>query len=153
LIRIGRRLHYFGGFLADRMTSPADHWVLNLDSTAAWRQAAPFPQPRGHFTAIAVANQIFALGGAFLHDPTPHDVALVHRYDPRADRWSELAPLPTPRSHAEPGTLLDEDRVVLVGGRDNHPGRIRRHEVLNSIVTYDPNTDAWMNLGALPHDL
>ena len=43
--------------------------------------------------------------------------------------------------------------MVLVGGRDNHRGRVRQHEVLSSIVTYDPATDVWMNLGTLPNDL
>ena len=153
LVRVGRRLHYFGGYMADRMTNPPDHWVMDLDSATGWRPAAPFPQSRGHFPGVEVGGQIFALGGAFHHDPTPRDVALVHRYDPATDHWTQLTPAPTPRSHAEPGTVHDEDRVVLVGGRDNHRGRVRQHEVLSSIVTYDPATDVWMNLGTLPNDL
>ena len=82
--------------MADRMTNPPDHWVMDLDSATGWRPAAPFPQSRGHFPGVEVGGQIFALGGAFHHDPTPRDVALVHRYDPATDHWTQLTPAPTP---------------------------------------------------------
>ena len=146
LVRLGRRLHFFGGFAADRDTTPGDHWVLDLDSPATWHTLAPLPDPRGHLGGIAWAGRIYAIGGQHGHDRKATDVASMHAYDADTDRWSALAPLPTPRSHFEAGTFVWGDRIVIAGGRNNVGGE----ESIARLSAYDPGTDAWNELAEMP---
>jgi uncharacterized repeat protein (TIGR01451 family) len=57
--------------------------------------------------------------------------------------------LPHPRSHFEPGTFTLDDRLVLVGGRNNQNAQ----DTLSSIVEYDPQTNLWRTLRPLPDSL
>ena len=146
LVRVGRSLHYFGGVGADRDTDSADHWALDLDSPGAWVPRAPFPDPRNHFSAAEVGGLIYALGGQNRHDTNPFEVALVHVYDPLADAWSARAPMPVPRSHAEPGTFVEGGEIVMTGGRSAPLDK----PTLPDSSAYDPTTDTWRALPSLP---
>lgn len=148
LIALNGKLHYFGGYLADRQTGSEDHWVLEPAGSqpTEWTRAAPLPNPRGHFGAIALNGLIYALGGCIGHDPYPAEVAFAHRYDPATDRWAAVAPLPTPRSHFEPGIFVRNGRIVIVGGRSRPTGR----ESVDEVTEYDPVADRWMALSPLP---
>jgi N-acetylneuraminic acid mutarotase len=148
LVRLGRRLHYFGGFAQDRQTSPGDHWVLDLDGGTTWKPAAPLPEPRGQLGAAALGGFIYAIGGQFGHDRSPEDVDLVHRYDPATDTWTKVASLPGPRSHFEPGTFVWNGGIVIVGGRHD-----QQHQILSEVTMYDPVTNVWLALPPLPQRL
>lgn len=143
-------LYYAGGFLPDRQTDAPEHWRLALDGASAWTPAAPMPQPRGQLAGVVVGGAAYAIGGQFGHDEHPRDVAIVHRYDPAADRWTERAPMPHPVSHAEPSTLVVDGRVLVVGGRDNQRAGSR---FLASVLLYDPPADLWIAVDELPHPL
>jgi N-acetylneuraminic acid mutarotase len=156
LVRSGRSLHYFGGFV-DRDATSGSHWELPLDDPApAWRERAPLPEPRGHLAAAAVGERILALGGQRNHDRDREDLAFVHAYDPAADRWSERATLPTPRSHFDVSTIVAGGRVAIFGGRNE--GRLpfwsRGHPLsafaLREVTVYDPDRDAWSERPRLP---
>ncbi len=153
LVRVGRDLHYIGGFLSDRDTTVGDHWVLSLDGGTEWQSREPLPVPRGHLGAAVVDNRIYAIGGQVRHDTDPIDVDDVHVYDPDTDQWQRLSSLPSPRSHFEPGTFVHDGRVIVVGGRNNQNPLLYRKAGLSSILSYDPDSDAWRQLPALPHGL
>ena len=148
LVTLAGALHYFGGWKADRKTDAGDHWVLD-PGQAAWRRAAPLPTPRGHLAGVVLGGRIYAVGGCQGHDPVPVDVDVVERYDPAADRWEPVAPLPLPRSHIEPGTFVRQNRIVVVGGRSRPTGR----PTLADVSEYDPATDRWTALPSLPEPL
>lgn len=155
LVRLGRRLHYFGGFAfrdtRDRLdNTSAAHWTLDLDDpAAAWRPAAPLPEPLGHLSGIALGGQIYAIGGQIRHDRSPEDRAGVYAYDPARDIWEARASLPTPRSHAEPGTFELRGRIVVVGGRNNTT--ISGSQEMRQVALYDPASDLWLDLPQLPY--
>lgn len=152
LVCFARQLHYFGGFASDRQTSPGDHWVLELDGGTTWTPAAPMPRPRGQMAAVAVGGFIYAIGGQFGHDSSVVDVDLVHRYDPATDSWTQVASLPYPRSHFEPGTFVWNGRIVIVGGRNNTAKPFRR-TIIHDVTMYDPVADVWLALPPLPQGL
>jgi N-acetylneuraminic acid mutarotase len=152
LAAVHGKLHYFGGFGEDRVASRADHWILDpADSVAGgrWVAAAPLPKPRGHLGVAIVGDQIYAIGGCDVHDPVPLDVPWVHRYDPASDSWTEVAPLPFPRSHFEQSTLVRNGRILVLGGRSLPIG----HGTIDDVIEYDPVADRWLAGPPLPMSL
>ena len=76
---VGRALHYFGSYKADRQTDAGDHWSLGLDGGKFWRREANLPDPSGHVSAAVLDGKIYALGGDHGHDKTQIDVSSCHR--------------------------------------------------------------------------
>ncbi|XP_056150206.1 kelch repeat and BTB domain-containing protein 11-like [Lampris incognitus] len=54
--------------------------------TNTWDRIRPLRQARSQFRLVSMDGCLFAIGGECLFS--------VERYDPRADRWSHVAPLP-----------------------------------------------------------
>lgn len=154
LVLAGRRLHYIGGFAFrdwgdDPNNTRTTHWVLDLDQQAAgWQTLAPLPEPLGHLSAVELDGTIYTVGGQIRHDRNPEDLASVYAYDIATDTWEARASLPTPRSHTEPGTLVADGRILVVGGRDNT--RVNGPYDLNLVTMYDPQSDVWLDLPELP---
>lgn len=147
LVRYDRNLHYFGGVEADRDTDSADHYVLDLDNTGAgWSTLAPLPSPRNHLSGVRLGNYIHAMGGQNAHDTNPLDTDLHHAYDPVLDQWSTRASLPTPRSHFEPGTMVEAGKAIIVSGKSLPLG----YQGLFDVTEYDPVLDEWNQLPPLP---
>ena len=141
---IGRNLHVIAGLQGDRQTDINDHIVLDLDNPVAWTAAAPVIDPHNHLNALTINNQLYAVGGQYGHDG-PGLVAdddTLYRYDPATNAWAPLRDMPTPRSHAEMGTFIYDDRIIVTGGRNS--------SAQSSIFQYDPAADAWITLGRLP---
>lgn len=160
LVRLGRNLHFIGGFLPDRDTTPGDHWVLPLDGEQKWTSLARLPKARGHHGAVALNGKIYVVGGSFNHDTDRQDVAFVHRYDPATDRWTEVAPLPYGLSHIESSTLAWNGRIYVFGGRSDtgssrlkrflQPQPVGRRSAVPDVNAYDPATDTWSPQPELP---
>jgi N-acetylneuraminic acid mutarotase len=149
LFLLDNRLHYAGGYSEDRDTPVPDHWVLDLGAPEAsreWRPASPVPLARGHASAATLGGHAYLIGGAVRHDPHQLDIADVHRYDPATDTWTTVAPLPAPRSHAEPSTFTWQGRIYVVGGRQRTIGV----EASPDFSVYDPETDSWTAHTSLP---
>ena len=63
-------------------------------------------------------------------------------YDPAADSWTRLPPLPTPRNHL--GAAVLGGKIHVVGGRVPGDMELTTHEI------YDPATGAWTAGPPLP---
>jgi N-acetylneuraminic acid mutarotase len=149
LFLLGNRLHYAGGFLEDRDTPAADHWVLDLDApgvTRSWSPATPIPVARGHASVATTDGKAYVIGGTIRHDPHQLDISDVHRYDPSTDTWAAVAPIPAPRSHAEPSTFVWDARIWVIAGRQRPIGI----EASPHVTVYDPASDTWTAHANLP---
>ncbi|MBC6989261.1 malectin domain-containing carbohydrate-binding protein [Hymenobacter sp. BT491] len=152
LVRIGRKLHSFGGLLEDRQTGSMAHYVLDLNNVGAgWGVAAGMPLPRCHFASGAVAGKIYALGGQTGHDGAIADVNYVQVYDPSTDVWTRLQDMPYVRSHSEPATCVVDGTIVLAGGRSGRPNGT--DNVIPNVTVYNPATDSWTEQLPLPVNL
>ncbi len=148
---LDRRLHYFGGFKADRDTNGSDHWSLALDGGSSWQRESDLPEPRGHVTAAVLDGRIYALGGTHGHDKTQIDLDACHRFAPAGKRWTKIASLPDGRSHFESSTMIHRGRILIIGGRCNHSKPPRG--VMDDMLEYNPTADAWRVVARIPQHL
>ncbi|MGB1873953.1 MAG: Kelch repeat-containing protein, partial [Akkermansiaceae bacterium] len=144
---VGRQLHFFGGYGADRQTNQAEHWVLDLDNPTAWLPAADMPSARGHMGVAVFNDKIYAVGGQFGHDAINSESNLMHVYDPATDTWSQAASLPLPRSHHEAGTFVHDGHIFVVGGQ------LSTGPNSDDVSAYEIATDTWKILPTIPLEL
>ncbi|MEX0291407.1 MAG: malectin domain-containing carbohydrate-binding protein [Flavobacteriaceae bacterium] len=131
------KIHFFGGLMPDRTTDVGEHFILDLSNiNSGWQAAAPMPNPRNHLSAASVNGIVYAIGGQYGHDSGVLDVNLLHAYNPQTNSWTEMANLPSDRSHFEPGTLVHNERILIVGGRDGFL-------FYDDILEYDPASNSW----------
>jgi N-acetylneuraminic acid mutarotase len=136
-------LHYMGGNPADRVTNVGDHFVYNL-ANKSWRTAAPLPNPKDHMSSLVLAGKIYVLGGEHGHDQLHQQQGDAHVYDPGTDRWTQIANLPTPKSHTEAGTFVSDGKIIMAGGQ------VDNFQPTSQVVAFDPLLDRWSVLPALP---
>lgn len=93
----------------------------------------------GHTATLLADGTVLVIGGEDL-SPNRDMLASVERYDPAADTWTELAPLPEPREN-HTATLLPDGLVLIVGGgKSNEIGVPSGLEVRAEALLYDPAT-------------
>jgi N-acetylneuraminic acid mutarotase len=141
----GGKLYIIGGY-RDRTSAPTGAVRIYHPSDGAWRDGAPMPTPRGALAVAVVDGKIHAIGGTAPRDgdraahehgaPQRDNSVGTHEvYDPAADRWTRLAPMPTPRNHL--GAAAIGGKIHAVGGRVPGDMELTTHEI------YDPATGTW----------
>lgn len=108
-----------------------------------WSMAAPLPVARDHIGIAVLNGRIHVFGGrldATVDNTGRHDV-----YDPATNSWSTAAPLLTPRSAGVAYVL--GGRIVYAGGECKDA---MSSTTFAETEVYDPKTDRWTALPALP---
>ena len=107
--------------------------VYELDAAAGtWVERARMPTARSGGVAVVHAGKIYVAGW---RPPRQSDFAV---YDPAANSWEVLPPLPTERNHFTGAAI--NGRIHYVGGRQGNglsPIMTTAHEVFN------PQTKTW----------
>jgi N-acetylneuraminic acid mutarotase len=83
--------------------------------TRRWTTGAPLPAPRGGITGAALAGCMFVFGGEGERTNVLGLTPTTYRYDPRADRWTQLPDLPI-AVHGLKGSAVIGGRIFLPGG-------------------------------------
>lgn len=117
-------------------------WMYD-PATDSWAQKAQFPGAARDFPFADTAGGFayVGLGDLFL---TPPFFADAYRYDPVADAWTAIAPIPVTPSGAQPngacgfhasynGRIIVMDLLGETAGPDDSP----------FAYVYDPGTDSW----------
>jgi N-acetylneuraminic acid mutarotase len=91
---------------------------LNLKSPQAWEELAPGPRLQGT-ALVAVRGKLVRIGGFSAHNAEGEENNLwsvpdVAAYDPEAGTWTNLPPLPAPRSSHDAAVI--GDTIYVVGG-------------------------------------
>ena len=150
------KLYVFGGL--------APGWiprglVFEYDpATDKWTRKKPMALPSHHVAVTELGGKIYAFGG-FVPPPAgppawvPIDSAW--EYDPAADAWKALAPMPTKRG--SPVAAAVAGRIYVIGGASTHPGSTepavhpaRPHRALGTVEEYDPATNTWRARSPMP---
>ena len=126
--------------------------VYEYDPAAnSWTKKNPMPLPSHHVAFTSLNGKIYAFGGFKLPEsgaPAWSPLDNAWEYDPAADTWKALAPMPTKRGAA--GAAVVDGKIYVVGGANSLPGVTengihpqRPHNVLATVEEYDPATNAW----------
>ena len=120
-------------------------------ATDKWTQKKPMALPSHHNAFVTLNDKIYAFGGFKLPEagaPAWDPLDNAWEYDPAADTWKALAPMPTKRGAA--GAAVANGKIYVVGGATSLPGvtengihPTRAHNVLATVEEYDPATNSW----------
>jgi N-acetylneuraminic acid mutarotase len=140
---VDHQLHFFGGVDPNRV-GQIEHWMLDL--TAAnphWVTETPMPFTRNHLATAVLNGRIYAIGGQEgTNDSAPSPDVLVY-FDPKhPDQWTPVADLPAARSHM--AAISTGNHIIVMAG-EGTGGKI-----LSSTVEYDPQTNTWSPMTAMP---
>jgi N-acetylneuraminic acid mutarotase len=141
----GGKLYIVGGFRENRF-SPTGAVRVYDPATRIWRDGAGMLTPRGALAVAVVDGKIHAIGGTAARGAglPPHEhgtpqadqsVGTHEVYDPAADAWTRLAPMPTPRNHL--GAAVIGGKIHVIGGRVSGDMELTTHEI------YDPAAGSW----------
>jgi hypothetical protein len=135
------KLYATGGFVEQNRKPDT---LCFVQEGANWRSIAPLPRACGAIALVALGGMLHAVGGAIGDTTeTKKSVDWHLAYDPNSDKWTERAPLPTPRDHT--GTLAVNGLIHVVGGRVDS-----FHTNSNLHHTYDPKEDRWRMRNPMP---
>lgn len=155
----GNTLYMLGGSSRRTLGRGGAYVFVTLDAVEAlsaasgrWSIKASMPTPRGAPGAARIGAKIYVAGGfrwkgKAAKDPdlghpgveasgaTQEVLATVEAYDPAADSWSSLAPMPTARHGLS--LVASNGRLYAIGGStaDGKP--------LATVESYDPAGDSW----------
>ena len=140
-VAIGSRMMVFGG-TGRNGWHLASCEVFDLKANK-WSALPPMSEPRVNASAVAWRGislerdnvRVFIFGG--LDGSTV--LSSVECFDSKLNRWSAMAPMPTPRSDTT-AVAVSGCGLLVMGGYNggDHDGRI-----LQSVQCYDPATNRW----------
>ena len=97
--------------------------------TRTWTTRVPMPTPRSGVAAAVVNDRLFVFGGEGNARDPRGVFQEVEAFDPDANRWQSLPPMPTPRHGIGAAVLLSD--IFLPGGASVQGfGATDVHEVL-----------------------
>src|SRR3984893_11074313 len=145
----GGKLYVFAG-LAPGWKPKA--MVVEYDPASnAWTKKRPMRLASHHVAFAALNNKIYAFGGFTFSESRPprwDPVNKAWEYDPAADEWKELAPMPTKRGAAAAGVA--NGKIYVTGGVNSLPGvnengihPARAQNVVATVEEYDPAANSW----------
>ena len=120
-------------------------------ATGQWTKKKPMPLPSNHVAFTDLDGKIYAFGGFV--PPASREAGFVPvdnawQYDPAADAWKALAPMPSKRGGAV--AVAVGGKLYVIGGAGLHPGSsetvmtpVRPHRSVPTVEEYDPGQNSW----------
>ncbi|XP_014650892.1 PREDICTED: kelch repeat and BTB domain-containing protein 11 [Ceratotherium simum simum] len=108
----------------DGRARPSDQVFCYNPATDSWSAVRPLRQARSQLQLLALDGHLYAVGGECLLS--------VERYDPRADRWASVAPLPRGAFAVAHEATTCNGEIYVSGG-----------SLFYRLLKYDPRRDEW----------
>jgi hypothetical protein len=122
----------------------AGNWLRNCGggpcTLSPWALVADYPEVLQSPAVSSDGTFAYSAGGANNFVPTTG----VYRYDPVANTWTTLAPLPSALFDAGTAYAANVNKVYVFGGLDVNG------IVLNTIYVYDLGTNTWTSGAPMP---
>ncbi|XP_072244490.1 kelch-like protein 22 isoform X1 [Leuresthes tenuis] len=103
-----------------------------------WTACAEGPVERAWHGMAAVNGRVYVIGGSNDERGYRRDVLKVACFDPTANSWSLMTPLPS--GHGEPGVAVLGSRIYVLGGRSHDKGNRMKY-----VHVYNTDADEWDN--------
>ncbi|CAN9513500.1 unnamed protein product [Ophioblennius macclurei] len=103
-----------------------------------WTECAEGPVGRAWHGMAAVNGRVYVIGGSNDERGYRRDVLKVACFDPAANSWSLVTPLPA--GHGEPGVAVLGGRIYILGGRSHDKGNRMKY-----VHVYNAAADEWEN--------
>jgi N-acetylneuraminic acid mutarotase len=129
----------------------------------AWTAKKPMPVPAHHIALTEYDGKIYIFGG-FKRPASGEDgwqiINNSWEYDPLADTWRALRPLPLERGAAEAAVV--NGKIYVVGGATLEPGskavpiisssnpRAPTHRTVGTVEEYDVSANTWRGRSSMP---
>lgn len=125
--------------------------VFSQTDLGRWISRGAAPNARGEIGGAVVGNRIYILGG--IGGPTG-GYRETYAYDPAANAWQEMAPMPVGLHHPNVGAL--DGKLYVLGGCDHGPlggSAPNGSPWLGSrhTLVYDPGANRWDRMKPIPH--
>ncbi len=127
-------------------------------ATDKWAQKKPMALPSHHVALAELNGKIYVFGGFKAPESGPPSWVPIDNaweYDPRADAWKALAPMPTKRG--SPVAAAVNGKIYVIGGASVHPGSketaitpTKPHRAMATNEVYDPATNKWETRSPMP---
>ena len=108
--------------------------------TGVWTRLAPYPGTALDHTALVPLGGFLYLIGGVTAWPQP-SVTTVQRYDPVANTWTAVAPLPVARGAT--GSAAVNGKIYVAGG-------LTAAQSVRDFTVYDPASNTWTTLPSMP---
>jgi len=132
---------YVLGALAPNFDAIGDAYSWNPATDAQWSTLMAMPAGRERGAAVAgVIDGKFYIAGGFR---TLQASDLLDVYDPAANSWAPLAPLPAIRDHACGGAI--NGAMIFAGGRT-----VQTNSPRPDVWSYNPAVDVWTPQAPMP---
>ena len=153
---VGGKFYVFGG-LGSGWTPQGLVYEYDPDS-GKWTKKQPMALPSHHVAITALNGKLYAFGGFVPPESGPPAWVPINNaweYDPGADQWKGLAPMPSKRGSAVAAAV--NGKIYVIGGAAVHPGSsepslqpARPHRSVGTVEEYDPQTDKWTERSSMP---
>ena len=141
------KLHFLGGFgvfTNGNYTNLATMEVYDPENSPdKWFMSTSMPTARANLAAGVVDGKLYAVGGYYTDGETDTNLSTVEVYDPTANTWAAVAPMPTARANLAAGVV--DGKLYALGGSADEAGT-----KLSTVEVYDPATDTWTTVAPMP---
>lgn len=155
-IASGGKLYVLGG-LGPAWTAKGLVYEFN-PATNAWTKKKNMPLLSHHLALAELNGKIYVMGGFVKPEKGPtawQPIDNAWEYDPAADTWKALAPLPSKRGSASAAVI--NGKIHVIGGAGVHPESkevsihpARPHRAVSTNDVYDPATNTWESRSPMP---
>jgi len=158
---VNGKLYLFGGnpvAVGGKQGAPPG-LVFEYDPAAdRWTKKKNMPQPAHHNAVVGYNGKIYVFGGAVQRKPggpTQYPIDNSWEYDPAADSWRALAPMPLRRMAA--AAVESGGKIFVIGGAGPWPGLENEPlggeapaRIVDANHMYDPAANTWTPRQTLP---
>ena len=150
------KLYVLGGFAGGKMGGVSEY----DPATDKWTRKKPMARPVHHQAMVEYRGKIYFFGG-FVNQPVSGGLAgwepvdNAWEYDPAADSWKALAPMPGKRGSSIAGEV--GGKIYVIGGAIPQPNTTetavlptRPARAVGTNGVYDPATNRWETRSPMP---
>ena len=107
----------------------------------SWTIGSSMPSARTEVAGAVLDGKIYVIGG---FEEGGKATNIVEVYDPQADRWNRISPLPIPLEHTAVSKY--NGKLYVVGG---YTVIDDKRTPTDKLFSYDPSTDKWTELKSM----